>query len=204
MLEHIHEIPGEALDHPTYHTRLRWDLKQLSAPVWKLERSQFFSEPDDDPSWQAFVAGDWGRALSAFEDDRASARAEAQEYARQGAELRRLRIVEHPVSPYLQWEMHWFKIIAEEGAVIRVLDAVKVCDLERSRPLPELVVTEHALYQVSYDESWKAQGARRIDDLAVREKAIAEIAQLWSAAEPCHDYFDREIAPLRSPARMSK
>lgn len=199
MLERIHEIPGEVLDRSSYHAELRQDTERLTAPVWKLERSQYFCEPDDDPAWQAFVAGDWKGTLAALEDDRPSARAEARQYTRQGSELRRLRIVEQPVSAYLQWEMQWFKIIAEEGAAIRILSAERVQDKELGGPLPEIVVTEHALYQVSYDEDWKANGAHRIDDPNVRRETITEIAELWSTSEPFRDYFDREIAPLPPP-----
>ena len=38
------------------------------------------------------------------------------------------------MSPYLLWEMQWFKILAEEGTPIRVLDAGRVRDLEREAP----------------------------------------------------------------------
>ncbi|HEX6473279.1 MAG TPA: hypothetical protein VF069_29585 [Streptosporangiaceae bacterium] len=204
MIEEIRRIPGSALDRTAYHTALRRDTERLSSPVWKLERSQFFSEPDDDRSWRAFVAGDWEGTLAAFENDRAVARAEGQQYASQGSELRRLRIVECPVSPYLQWEMQWFRIIAEEGAVIRVLAAEHVRELEQTAPLPELVVTEHALYQVRYDEGWRALGARRIDDLNVRQATLTEISRLWEKAEPFSSYFEREIAPLPPPVLLSK
>lgn len=134
MLDQIRELPGETLDIATYHALRREESDHLTGPIWKLERSQYFHEPDDDPSWQAFNAGDWPKVLAVFESERADARAEAAKYARQGSELRRLRIVERPVSPYLVWEMQWFKILAEEGTAIRVLDAEQVRDLEHAGP----------------------------------------------------------------------
>jgi hypothetical protein len=199
MLDRIWDVPGKVLDRSAYHAPRRRESERLTGPIWKLERSQFFHEPDDDPSWQAFVAGDWDCALAAFEGDRAAARAEAEGYAKQGGELRRLRVVERPVTPYIQWECHWFKILAEEGTAIRVLDAEKVVGWERERPLPELVVDEHALYHVTYDGEWRAVGARRIDDPRLMQKATAEIARLWSVGEPFLDYFHREITPLPPP-----
>ncbi len=114
----------------------------------------------------------------------------------QGSELRRLRIVERPVSPYLLWEMQWFKVLAEDGTSIRVLDASRISHLEHAGPLPEVVVDEHALYHVSYDEDWKAAGARRIDDRDVIRQAAEELTSLWESAEPLARYFPREIAPL--------
>jgi len=131
-----------------------------------------------------------------FESERGEARAEAQKYARQGSEVRRLRVVEHPVSPYLLWEMQWFKILVEEGSPIRLLAAEEIRDLERDGPLPEVVVDEHALYHVSYDGDWRACGARRIDEPEVMERVTAQIAGLWELAEPFWPYFRREISPL--------
>lgn len=196
MLSQIRDMPGKALDVASYHAVRREETERLTGPIWKLERSQYFHEPDDDPSWQAFVANDWGRVLAVFESERSEARAETNNYARQGSGLRRLRIVERPVSPYLLWEMQWFKILVEEGTSIRTLDAKRVRDLERHAPLPEIVVDEHALYHVSYDQDWKAVGARRIDDPEVIRQATAELAGLWELAEPFPTYFNREIVPL--------
>jgi hypothetical protein len=184
----------------SYHLLRREETERLTGPIWKLERSQYFHEPDDDPSWQAFVAGDWARVLAVFENERGEARAETDKYARQGSELRRLRVVERPVTPYLLWEMQWFKILAEEGTSIRVLDAERIHGLEHEAPLPEVVVDEHALYHVSYDEDWKACGARRIDDADVIRQATQEIAELWESAEPFSRYFAREIETLMPPA----
>jgi hypothetical protein len=140
--------------------------------------------------------------LAVFESERSEARAETDKHARQGSELRRLRIVERPVTPYLLWEMQWFKILAEEGTSIRVLDAEHVRDLEHDAPLPEVVVDEHALYHVSYDdEAWRACGARRIDDPEILRQATEEIAELWEPAEPFVRYFAREIVPLMPQVR---
>jgi hypothetical protein len=184
MLDRIREIPGKTLDQSSYHGLRRAETERLTRPIWKLERSQYFQEPDDDPSWQAFIAGDWPRVLAVFEGERSEARAETEKYARQGSELRRLRIVERPVTLYLLWEMQWFKILAEEGTSIRVLDAERVRALEHDVPLPEVVVDEHALYHVSYDKDWKACGARRIDDPNIIGQVTHEIADLWESAEP--------------------
>ncbi len=199
MLDRIREIPGKTLDIASYHAIRREETRHLTKPIWKLERSQYFHEPDDDPSWQAFIANDWARVLAVFESERADARAEAESYARQGSELRRLRIVESPVSRYLLWEMQWFKILAEEGTSIRVLDAGHVEAIEHDGVLPEIVVDEHALYHVRYDDDWRACGARRIGDPNVMRQTIEEITALWDLAEPFSRFFEREIAALLPP-----
>jgi hypothetical protein len=89
------------------------------------------------------MAGDWARAIAGFDNLWPDAYAETEKYAEQGSELRRLRIVEQPVSPYLLLETQWFKILVEEGASIRVLDSEQVRGLERDASLPEILVDEH-------------------------------------------------------------
>lgn len=193
MLAQLGGLPAEVLDRPAYHARRRDETQRLTAPVWKLERSQYFREPADDPSWQAFVVGDWEGTLKLFEEDRDDVRSEVAKYRRQGSELRRLRIVEKPLTAYVRWELHWFKILAEEGTAIRVLDAGSVRARETRAPLPEVVADEHAVYQVRYDADWQACGARRIADPAVIAGVTEEIAAMWAIAEPFTDYFGREV-----------
>ncbi len=200
MLDRIWDMPGVGLDRKTYYEQMAHETGRLTGLVWKVERSQFFTEQPDDPAWQAFSAGDWQRSLAVFESERTDRQATAARYARQGSEFRRVRIVEHPVSAYVQWEMQALKITNESGQPIRVVDAGKVSDLEHDHPLPELVVVGHqVLFEVCYDENWASCGARRIDDPHVIEQAVAEIAQMWAMAEPLADYFAREIAPLPVP-----
>lgn len=55
---------------------------------------------------------------------------------------------------------------------------------------------DRVLYEVRYDDTWAACGARRIDDPVVINQARQEIAGLYEQAEPLLDYFAREIAPL--------
>lgn len=199
MLERVHDIPGKVFDRPSYHADRRRTEKEVSGIVWKLERSQEFREPHD-PSWRAFAEGHWEEALALNEEDRKYARTTQQRYREIGVEFRRLRIVEKPVTPYLQWEAHFFKILTEEGYTLRVLDAEHVRDMERTRPLPELVVHgDRVLYEVGYDDKGTPGGARRIDDPAVVAPVQREIARLWTEAEPFINYFEREIAPLPAP-----
>lgn len=195
IIRQISEIPGEPHDVASYHAMRQQETRRLTQPIWKLERSQYFLEPDDDPSWQAYLRRDWNLVRAIFEGERSSARAEAQQYKEQGVALRRLRIVQRPISDYLLWEMQWFEILAQEGIEIRTLQADRVSALENERPLPEILVDEHAFYHVQYDDSWKACGARRIGDPNIIRMATREIAALWELAEPFSHYFSREIAP---------
>ena len=166
---------------------------------WKLERRQTFREPGI-PSWEAFAAGDWDRALELNARERDTVRAKVAEDKSLEVESRRLRVVEHPVTPYLQWEMQYFRLLAEAGEDLRVIDAPSVRRLEADRLLPEIVILGHrVLFEVLYDAEGTAYGARRIEDPQVIASACREVSDLYAAAEPLLDYFTREIAPLPAP-----
>ncbi|WP_433228554.1 DUF6879 family protein [Actinomadura formosensis] len=200
MLEKIRDIPGDRLDHTAYHAHFGRETADLRGVVWKLERSQVFREPRD-PSWQAFMAGDWQGALDLLEKDREATRSEAVNNAAQGLEIRRVRVVEFPITPYVQWELHALRLLADEGFGLTVLTAEQVASLETRARLPEvLVVGDLVLYEVQYEPDWTPCGARRITAPDVIHAAASEIKALYESGEPFLDFFHREIAPLPAPA----
>ncbi|RNL87535.1 hypothetical protein EFW17_01610 [Halostreptopolyspora alba] len=195
MFDRIRAAEGTILDRPAYHADSDQEEEKLDGGViWKLERAQYFNELDD-PAWDAFVAGDWARVMEIFESERDAVRADVGRYVHQGLEFRRLRIVEDPPTPYLQWESHSHRIFAECGHAIRALDTPEVAHLEGANPLPELMIYgTRVLYQVRYDEAWTPIGAKRVDDPELVAGAAAAIAELWERGEAFSDYFDRCIA----------
>lgn len=199
MHDRFASLSGRTLDRPEYHADLAREFAAHSGTLWKLERAQHFSEVGD-PAWDAFLAGDWERVLALFELDREPAAQEVAAEAERGAELRRLRLVEHPPSPYLRWEMHSLRVFSESGRHIRVLDAAKAADHETGGPLPELLILGATLlYNVRYTEDMEPIGAVRIDDPAAVHDMEVLVAGLYDRAEPVQEYFAREIAPLGPP-----
>jgi hypothetical protein len=199
MLERIREVSGDTLDRAAYHEDFAKESDSLSGLIWKLERTQTFREPGD-ASWEAFTSGNWERALAILDAEREAIRADARRNAERGLEIRRVRVVELPVSPYLQWEMHALRMLAEEGFGLRVLDASRVGELERVQQLPEIVVIgDQVIYEVRYDAEWTPIGARRIHDPDVIQEARRKVADLYDAGEPLLEFFRREITPLPAP-----
>lgn len=200
MLNRIADVPGEGLGNSAYledAARMRAGLRGV---LWKLERSQVFREPKD-PSWEAFVAGDWQGALDLLEKDRAAVREEARRHAAQGLDIRRVRVAEMPIGSYLQWELHALKLLADEGAGLRVLTADQVSTLETRARLPEVnVVGDRVLYDIQYEDDWTPCGARRITDPVVIRSAASEIEALYERGEPFLSFFEREVAPLPAPS----
>ncbi|MEU8803810.1 DUF6879 family protein [Spirillospora sp. NPDC048819] len=200
MLNQIPTIRGDLLDHSAYHSDFARQVEGLSGVILKLERSQVFRELDD-PSWQAFASGDWKSALELLEEDREAVRTEARNNKRQGLKIRRVRVVERPMTPYVQWELYALRMLAEEGFELSVLPADELSALETRGQLPEVVIIDRrVLYEVRYLPDWTPCGAKRINTPYVIHSAAADIIRLFAKGEPLLDFFEREVAPLPAPA----
>jgi hypothetical protein len=73
------------------------------ADTWKLERPQFYDETGF-PSWDAFAAGNWDRSLELYEAMRPELRSFFRKYEERGSRFCRIRVIETPLTPYLQWK----------------------------------------------------------------------------------------------------
>lgn len=188
------------MDRPTYHADFRRTRRSGIRFQNKLERGQNFKERGF-ASWEAFSAGDWDSALSLADEKRETYTQQFREAAQLNILERRLRVVEFPVTPYVQWEMFVLRLRVELGDNIRVLDARKIADIEREHLVPEvLILDEVVMYEVQYDEDGNAAGANRFADRALIRETSAGFDALYERGEEFHSFFDREIAPLAPPA----
>jgi hypothetical protein len=108
MLDRVRHAPGRLLPPAEAY---RDDTGQYWEHIHrfdKLERIQHFREPGD-PSWEAFAAGHWEEAMDLLRKDLPSGRAEFAEDSRLGLMSYRVRVVEFPIVPYLQWEFYALK-----------------------------------------------------------------------------------------------
>ncbi|MFF7329021.1 DUF6879 family protein [Streptomyces sp. NPDC008150] len=195
-------FPGgisDRMDRPAYHADFGRLYKSGIGFLNKLERGQHFKERGF-PSWEAFAVGDWGKALSLADERREDYEQELSRASRLGVHHRRLRVVEIPVTPYVQWELHVLRVRVDLGDDIRVLDARGISDLERVRQVPEVVVLGNAaVYEVVYDPDGHADGAKRYTDPALVRDTNDGFDALYERGEGFHDFFEREIAGLAPP-----
>lgn len=190
---------GERLDRPAYHKEYYRLLDGGIRHLNKLERGQHWQERGFS-SWEAFAAGQWDKALSLIGERRDSYVQQVTDAQRRGISMRRLRVVEFPVTPYVQWEMHVLRLRVEVGDPIRVLDARKIAQIEKDRTVPEVVILGDAvMFEVQYDDEGNADGAYRFTDPALIAETSAGFDELYERAEAYGDFFDREIAPLPPP-----
>lgn len=199
MLERIREITGETFIPVQAY---RDDLSPLWAQIDrfdKLERLQHFREPHD-ASWRAFAAGRWEESRELSEQNRPMVEAEFAEDRRLGYSSYRVRVVEFPISPYLQWEMYRFVIRVECGENLRVVGPEAIARYETDGVAPELIfMGDLAMYEVLYDETRVLAGGRKFTDPDLIAGCRAEVHALYAQGEDFQAFFDREIAPLPPP-----
>lgn len=199
MRELLDGAVGELMELGDYLSdfdRRFWNLDATG--FWKLERRQHFREPGYD-TWEAFTRGDWDESMRLLDAHRAAIAAEHQRMDELGITVNWVRVVEEPVTPYLQWELQVHRIREECGSVIRVLSDDQVAALETAGPLPEInVMGAGAVYEITYDDG-AVDGARRYTDPDLVARCRQLIADLHAAGEPLSDYFAREVDGLKPP-----
>jgi hypothetical protein len=191
---------GEPLDDDAYVADFRARRAAIrNGESWKLERLQHFEE-EGSASRDALRRGDWAEALRLFEARRDSAREAAEADRLNNAPFRRLRIVEEPLTPYMQWELHSLHVRAQVGHPVRVLPAKEVAADETDGLLPEIVVLDNrTLYEILYTEAGAYESSRRYTDPEIIEPWVAYISRAYDVAEDIQDYFARAVAHLPAP-----
>ncbi|MEO3849271.1 DUF6879 family protein [Streptomyces sp. B8F3] len=191
---------GERLVSPDYKRSFREFRKTVrGVDSWKLERLQHFEEVAS-PTREALRRGEWQEALRLFEGEREASVATARADAANGTAFRRIRVVEQPLTPYVQWELHWLRLRAEAGHPVRVLPASVVAPAEEAGPLPELTLLGgKLLFRVVYTDIGRPDGAFRFTDPGIVRRWEEYLQVLNARAEDVQTYFDREVAHLDPP-----
>ncbi|QKV93218.1 hypothetical protein HUT19_16840 [Streptomyces sp. NA02950] len=199
MFESFRHGTSEPLNRPDYHAEFRRVQESGIRFLNKLERGQHFKERGF-ASWEAFAAGEWEKALSLVEEKRDTYTRQFRKAAELGILGRRLRVVEFPVTPYVQWEFFVLKLRVELGDNIRVMDARKISDIEQEHPVPEVVILgDEMMFEVVYDSDGNAAGANQFTDRSLIRETSAGFDELYDRAEDFFAFFEREIAPLPPP-----
>lgn len=191
---------GERLSLHAYYPdfdKYFWNSADLG--FWKLERQQTFKEPGYG-SWEAFARGEWDESLRLLEAGRAGLEEYHRRIAQHGFGARRIRVVEEPLTDYMQWELHALHVRQQSGGSIRVIDASKVARYEDQGPLPEIyTLGSQVMYQAVYDEQGVLEAALKFSDPDLVLRCQQFIAGLYDEGEPLEDWFDGHVAPLPPP-----
>ena len=169
---------------------------------WKLERQQFFKEPGN-ASWEAFAKGDWDESLRILEAGRDDMADYYRRTTERGFVTRRVRVVEEPVIPYLQWELQVLRMRDEFGGAVRVVDRDQVAEFERDAPLPEVyTLGSTVMYQAIYDDDGVLESARKFVDRDLVVRCQRFIQDLYEIGRPLASFFADRVAPLPPPRQQ--
>ncbi|QSB13102.1 hypothetical protein JQS43_15805 [Natronosporangium hydrolyticum] len=201
MRESLVGAADERLEVTAYRAEFRdhfWRVDALG--VWKLERQQYFQEPGDD-SWEAFADGNWEESLRLLAARRAELEDEHRRISQLGFSVRRVRVVEEPIIPYVQWELHLLRLREQCGTGVRVVTPEQVARFESSGPLPEIcTLGSSVMYEIVYNDHGILDGGRRYTDPELIRQWQQLTADLYADGEPLADYFARRVADLPAPA----
>lgn len=173
-------------------TRCFWE--DNGGVSWKLERRQEFVESANE-SWEASLRGDWHESLTLLERGRVEVADYERRIAQHGMEVRRVRVVESPISRYLLWELSSLHVRHEVGGKIRVVGRQEIAEHERGTDvLPELFLLSRGIaYQVLYDQNGELEGAVKCTDPEQVERWSALITGLYERGEELGAFFEREV-----------
>ncbi|MFI6075821.1 DUF6879 family protein [Actinoplanes sp. NPDC051343] len=191
---------GEPMELDAYYAdfeRNFWAITELG--FWKLERQQYFREPGYD-SWEAFEKGDWDESLRLLEAGRADMVDYHRRVEEHGFVARRVRVVEEPIIPYLQWELYALRVRDQSGGSVRVVGPDQVAQFEDGWTLPEIYTLGHTvMYQAVYDDAGVLEYARRFVDRDLVTRCQRFIQDLYEAGEPLEHFFTGHVATLPPP-----
>ncbi|RQX00058.1 DUF6879 family protein [Micromonospora inaquosa] len=200
MHDLFHGDPGELLRLEDYWADFDDRFWRTSVPgFWKLERQQTFKEPGDE-GWQAFADGRWEHSLRVLDARRPDFQSYYRRIAENGFATRRVRVVEEPLTPYLQWELHVLRLRHEHGGLTRVVGADAVASAEASGQLPEIyTLGAEVMYEAVYDADGVLAAARRWRDPELVTNCQSFIESLYRSGQPLDEYFARVVAPMGPP-----
>lgn len=200
MRELLGGDPGELLALADYWADFEQRFWKTGPPgFWKLERQQTFKEPQD-AGWQAFAAGRWKESLRILDARRPEFADYYRRIADSGFATRRMRVVQEPLTPYLQWELHVLRLRHEYGGLTRVVTRDQVVAAEVDAPLPEIyTLGTDIMYEAIYDADGVLEAARRWRNPDVVTRCQEFVESLYDDGEPLDEFFARAVAPLEPP-----
>ncbi|QMU67174.1 DUF6879 family protein [Streptacidiphilus sp. P02-A3a] len=201
MRDLLDQEHGVRLDIAAYFAEFEELFWRIGAEgFWKLECLQSYQEPGF-ASWDAFNRGDWAASLQLLREEGPAFADFYGQIRVAGFSHHRVRVVEEPVSPYVQWELHLLQAKDQYGEGVSVLTRDRALALGATLPLPDLVVLgKEALYEVHSTPEGRLAGATRYTDRAVVDGVRTRVQQLHRGGEPLASYFPRAVADLAAPS----
>lgn len=180
-----------------YYADFDHNYRRPGTTFWKFERGQYYAEPAN-PSWVAFNEGNWDTALELIEAERDRLVKHHEQLSERGVRTHRVRVVSTPLTPYVQWELHYLNLRHQTGGPVRIYPVHPLAPLEHyGLTLPDLnICAPHAIYIPGYDQNGVLEHATKYPWSST---ITSYIESLYQMGKPIDDFFNTHIAPLPPP-----
>jgi hypothetical protein len=130
-----------------------------------------------------------GRALELIEEDRAAQRDFKKIFDDREAAFYRLRVIEDPLSSYLRWELAHFRLNAEEGEKIYIVNQAMIADLDLRYDLTDYTIFDRSLaFFLNYSDDGLFLHADMVSDPAVISELVSISEEILARSIPFEDY----------------
>ncbi len=159
--------------------------QEMRQEWFKIEVLQDYFGEDDCPSLRAWLAGDYAESLALLAQTTHGGWSErCKEKSDQGVLMRRIRVIEEPLTPYTAWEIEFYKHInIPGGEQIFTVNQQAVADL--NLPSGDLMMFDNERMVVcAYDKTGRVTKQTFYDKSDDISSFLTLKAQLLARAKP--------------------
>lgn len=192
MLSHPvdRESIGPRLDRSAWLDAFKRRFALLRATYFQHERLQDYQEPDN-PSYDAFRAGDLPLARARLTEAVAREEADFRRLCQQNVPYVRVHAVERPLTAYLCWELEVYQVLARYGQRVLVVELDASSPREFVDSYDFLLFDEQTVMVQDYGQDGRFCGGWRIDEPALVQRFAELSRDLTRAAVPLAEFERR-------------
>ncbi|WP_370948127.1 DUF6879 family protein [Amycolatopsis sp. cg5] len=189
------EVVDDYVDRPAFRKEFWQATERLRTRTVKVEWGQTFQEPGN-PSWEAFAAGDFRKALDLIEQNREDHVRQQRVFDDTGTPFYRIRVIKFPLSDYLKWELAHFRLNAEMGERIFLAKSGSIADIVLTVDLDDFTLfDEFLMLATEYTEEGAFKGAHIVRDERYLSQVSALADKLLDRSLPYEDFPLKEYIP---------
>ncbi|SDY04985.1 hypothetical protein SAMN05421504_104341 [Amycolatopsis xylanica] len=167
-------VVDDYVDRPAFREEFWKATERLRTRTVKVEWGQTFQEPGN-PSWEAFAAGDFRKAIHLIEQNRQDHIRQQRVFDDTGTPFYRIRVIRFPLSDYLKWELAHFRLNAELGERIFLAESARIADIELEGGLDDFTLfDEFLMLATEYTEDGVFKGAHIVRD----QRYLSQVSDL--------------------------
>ncbi|GII75728.1 hypothetical protein Sru01_07100 [Sphaerisporangium rufum] len=155
----------------------------------KVECWQTYQELDGTRSQEAYRRGDVERALELLEQEAEADRPLYEDVRIRGLEYCRIRLVQEPLTPYLDYELLAYRIRAKLGEIIEIVRCAMTSSLPNDEFFDFLLFDRRTALIHDYGDTGRQAGGWLIDDPAVLQALEDRAVELRRTAVPLAEFM---------------